>query len=82
MRLRCLNHKVEVLAEDLAKPLREKMGSSQYTDVLLAACFQETVDATKVEGCSDRLRAYSSRLGSSPLVTGIDSIIATPSYVG
>ena len=43
-------HKVQVLAEDLAKPLREKMGSSQYTDVLLAACFQETVDATKVRG--------------------------------
>lgn len=42
--------KVQVLAEDLAKPLREKMGSTQYTDVLLATCFQETVDATKVNG--------------------------------
>ena len=43
-----LSGKVQVLAEDLAKPLREKMGSAQYTDVLLATCFQETVDATKV----------------------------------
>lgn len=39
---------MHVLAEDLAKPLREKMGNTQYTEALLAACFQETVDATKV----------------------------------
>lgn len=37
-----------MLAEDLAKPLREKMGSVQYTEVLLRRCFMETVDATKV----------------------------------
>lgn len=42
------NTQVQILAEDLAKPLREKMSNSQYTDILLAACFQETVDATKV----------------------------------
>ncbi len=44
----CETTQVQILAEDLAKPLREKMGSPQYTDVLLAACFQDTVEATKV----------------------------------
>lgn len=39
---------MRVLNEDLAKPLREKMYKDQYTDALLGACFQETVDATKV----------------------------------
>lgn len=54
--------KVQVLAEDLAKPLREKMGSAQYTDVLLATCFQETVDATKVNGeqVANRVCKYNS----------------------
>lgn len=37
-----------MLNEDLAKPLREKMYKDQCTDALLGACFQETVDATKV----------------------------------
>lgn len=39
---------VQLLAEDLAKPLREKMGSPQYTEVVLNLCFMETVEATKV----------------------------------
>ena len=54
--------KVQILAEDLAKPLREKMGSAQYTDVLLATCFQETVDATKVNGeqVANRVGKYNS----------------------
>lgn len=43
---------VQVLAEDLAKPLREKLGSPQYTEVLLAACFVDTVEAARVSGIS------------------------------
>ena len=39
---------VQVLNEELAKPLRQMMYKDQYTDALLAACFQGTVDAAKV----------------------------------
>lgn len=39
---------VQLLAEDLAKPLRDKMGKFTYTEVLLNLCFMETVKATKV----------------------------------